>query len=62
MVGDQVMVILSNARLVQQLLDQRTATTSDRPTMHVIDAIAGGLNVPLMRYGMTSLQCNILEF
>ena len=52
-VGNQTMVVLNTPQLVQQLLDQRTATTSDRPTLYIIDVITGGLNVPLMRYGVS---------
>ena len=56
------MVVLNTPQLVQQLLDQRTATTSDRPTLYIIDVITGGLNVPLMRYGMSPWQRKSLAY
>lgn len=62
MVGDQVMVILSNPRLVQELLDHRTATTSDRPPVHILDVISHGLVVPMMRYGLYPSKTYLLQF
>lgn len=56
------MVVLNTPQLVQQLLDQRTVTTSDRPTLYIIDVITGGLNVPLMRYGKSSWQRKSLAY
>ncbi|KAJ7279406.1 cytochrome P450 [Mycena rebaudengoi] len=48
--GSSTVVVLTDAAAVKELMDKRSATTVDRPPMHVADVVAGGLNMVLARY------------
>ncbi|KAJ7898542.1 cytochrome P450 [Mycena olivaceomarginata] len=48
-VGSSTVVVLSDVVAVKELLDKRSATTSDRPPIHLADRITGGLHMVLAR-------------
>ncbi|KAJ7235219.1 cytochrome P450 [Mycena rebaudengoi] len=48
--GSSTVVVLTDAAAVKELMDKRSATTVDRPPMHVGDVVTGGLHMALARY------------
>ncbi|KAJ7445958.1 cytochrome P450 [Mycena galericulata] len=46
-------VVLTDAATVKEIMDKRSATTSDRPSIHMADLVTGGLHLALMHYGDT---------
>ncbi|KAJ7202055.1 cytochrome P450 [Mycena pura] len=48
--GPGTAIVLTDAAAVKELMDKRSATTVDRPPMHIADVVAGGLNMVLARY------------
>ncbi|KAJ7279289.1 cytochrome P450 [Mycena rebaudengoi] len=51
--GSGTMVVLTDAAAVKEIMDIRSATTSDRPPFHVADVVTGGLDMALARYNET---------
>ncbi|KAJ7445959.1 cytochrome P450 [Mycena galericulata] len=51
--GPGTVVVLTDAAAVKEIMDKRSATTSDRPNIHVGDLVTGGLNLGLAHYGDT---------
>ncbi|KAF7328682.1 putative cytochrome P450 [Mycena sanguinolenta] len=51
--GPGTAVVLTNAAAVKELMDKRSGSTVDRPAMHVVDRVTGGLNMGLARYNET---------
>ncbi|KAJ7677806.1 cytochrome P450 [Mycena polygramma] len=49
-IGPGTVVVLTDAAAVKELMDKRSASTVDRPPMHVADVVTGGLNLALARY------------
>ncbi|KAJ7445976.1 cytochrome P450 [Mycena galericulata] len=52
-IGPGTAVVLTDAAAVKELMDKRSATTSDRPSIHVGDLVTGGLSLALAHYGDT---------
>ena len=53
------MVVLNNARSANELLNQRSATTSERQSMQLIKEITGGLTLPAMPYGESTFGSDL---
>ncbi|KAJ7444623.1 cytochrome P450 [Mycena galericulata] len=51
-IGPGTAIVLTDAAAVKEIMDKRSATTSDRPSFHVGDLVTGGLNLGLAHYGM----------
>ncbi|KAJ7763169.1 cytochrome P450 [Mycena maculata] len=51
--GPGTAIVLTDAAAVKELMDKRSATTSDRPPMHIGALVTGGLHLVLARYGDT---------
>ncbi|KAH8093927.1 cytochrome P450 [Cristinia sonorae] len=49
--GPSTMVVVSNPRITNDLMIQRSATTSGRQSMQLVNDITGGLTLPVMPYG-----------
>ncbi len=47
----ETMIVITDCRLVRELLDKRNATTADRPPSAIGDMVTDGLHVALARYG-----------
>ncbi|KAJ7471393.1 cytochrome P450 [Mycena galericulata] len=52
-IGPGTAVVLTDAAAVKEIMDKRSATTSDRPSNHVGDLVTGGLHLGFARYGDT---------
>ncbi|KAF7336322.1 putative cytochrome P450 [Mycena venus] len=52
-VGAGTVVVLTDAAAVRELMDRRSATTADRPPMHVADRTTGGLHMVFARSTQT---------
>ncbi|KAJ7444604.1 cytochrome P450, partial [Mycena galericulata] len=50
-IGPGTVVVLTDAAAVKEIMDKRSATTSDRPSIHMADLVTGGLHLALMHYG-----------
>ncbi|KAF7333382.1 putative cytochrome P450 [Mycena venus] len=48
-VGPSTVVVLTDVAAVKELLEKRSASTSDRPPMHLADLMTGGLHMVLAR-------------
>ncbi|KAF7333337.1 putative cytochrome P450 [Mycena venus] len=48
-VGPSTVVVLTDVAAVKELLDKRSATTGDRPPIHLADCMTGGLQMALAR-------------
>ncbi|KAJ6537374.1 cytochrome P450 [Mycena vulgaris] len=48
-VGPNTIIVLTDIAAVKELLDKRSATTSDRPPIHLADRMTGGLHMVLAR-------------
>uniref|UniRef100_A0A0W0G8B7 Cytochrome p450 n=1 Tax=Moniliophthora roreri TaxID=221103 RepID=A0A0W0G8B7_MONRR len=46
-------VVVNSMEVAAELLDKRGATTADRPKLHMVDKVTGGLNLALCRYSDT---------
>lgn len=49
--GSMTAIVLSSPRVVRELLDIRSASTSDRPSNHFVDITTDGNNLGLAHYG-----------
>ena len=49
--GSTTIVVLTDTAAVKELLDQRSASTADRPPSYMGELVTGGLNIALARYG-----------
>ncbi|KAJ7665797.1 cytochrome P450 [Mycena rosella] len=49
-VGPGTVIVLTDAAAVKELMDKRSATTVDRPPMHLADVVTGGLSMIFARY------------
>ncbi|KAF7303882.1 putative cytochrome P450 [Mycena indigotica] len=49
--GPGTVVVLTDPAAVKELMDKRSSSTADRPSMFVADLVAGGRNMVLARYG-----------
>ncbi|KAF8209631.1 cytochrome P450 [Mycena galopus ATCC 62051] len=52
-VGSGTVVVLTDPAAVRELMDRRSGSTVDRPPMHVVDLVTGGLTMAFGRYGET---------
>ncbi|EIN10090.1 cytochrome P450, partial [Punctularia strigosozonata HHB-11173 SS5] len=50
MLGPGIIVVISSASAVKELLDRRSASTVDRPPMFLAQEVTGGLNMVLARH------------
>ncbi|KII94757.1 hypothetical protein PLICRDRAFT_693091 [Plicaturopsis crispa FD-325 SS-3] len=48
--GSSTVIVISSAAAVKSLIDKRGATTSDRPSSHMVEYVTDGLTVALCRY------------
>lgn len=48
--GSEDVIVLSSAGAMKEVIDKRSATTSDRPTSYLIDQVTNGLNFVFTRY------------
>ncbi|KAJ7916803.1 cytochrome P450 [Mycena leptocephala] len=48
--GSGTAIVLTDAAAVKELMDKRSATTADRPPLHLAEVVAQGLNLVLSRY------------
>lgn len=44
-------IVVSSPRMAKECFEQNGATTSDRPSLHVVNLVYNGLEMPLARYG-----------
>ncbi|KAJ7618065.1 cytochrome P450 [Roridomyces roridus] len=51
--GAGTVIVITCPEIAHQLLEKRSATTADRPSLYVADLVTGGLNMGLIRYGDT---------
>ncbi|EEB91900.1 hypothetical protein MPER_09668, partial [Moniliophthora perniciosa FA553] len=51
--GPGTTVVISSMEAVKELMEKRSATTSDRPRNHMIDKITDGLSLSLVQYSDT---------
>jgi hypothetical protein len=56
MLGSGVMVVLSSAKAVRELMEKRSATTVDRPHSHFVQEATGGLQFGLARFCESSIE------
>lgn len=49
--GTGTAIVLTDPRLVKQLVDKKSSIYSSRPTSHVADLITGGDHLLVMKYG-----------
>ncbi|KAK7019954.1 putative cytochrome P450 [Favolaschia claudopus] len=49
-VGRGTVIVLTDAATVKELMDKRSGSTADRPPMHIVDVVTGGLHMALERY------------
>ncbi|KAJ7613215.1 cytochrome P450 [Roridomyces roridus] len=52
-IGPTTAIVLSDPSIVKDLMERRSATSSDRPRMHIGDVIHGGLNIAFISGGDT---------
>ncbi|KAJ7612206.1 cytochrome P450 [Roridomyces roridus] len=50
-VGPGTVIVVTDPTIVKELLEKRSATTSDRPAMYIVDQITGGFDIAFARYG-----------
>ncbi|KAJ7677849.1 cytochrome P450, partial [Mycena polygramma] len=48
--GSGTAIVLTDAAAVKELMDKRSATTADRPPLHLAEVVTQGLNLVLSRY------------
>ncbi|KAJ6551141.1 cytochrome P450 [Mycena capillaripes] len=48
--GSGTAIVLTDAAAVKELMDRRSATTADRPPLHLAEVVTQGLNLVLSRY------------
>ena len=51
-IASQTVIVLTSPRVIQDFMDRRSASTSDRPAMKLVDLITDGLNPALARNGL----------
>ncbi|KAJ7916802.1 cytochrome P450 [Mycena leptocephala] len=49
--GSGTAVVLTDAAAVKELMDKRSASTADRPPLHLAEVVTQGLSLVLARYG-----------
>ncbi|THH16150.1 hypothetical protein EW146_g4447 [Bondarzewia mesenterica] len=49
-IGAETIIVVSDARIARELIDQKNANTSDRPTNYLATLVTGGNHVALARY------------
>ncbi|KAG7451082.1 cytochrome P450 [Guyanagaster necrorhizus] len=49
-VGPDTAIVITSAVAVKELIDKRSASTTDRPPHYMADVVAGGVNMVLARY------------
>ena len=52
-IASQTVIVLTSPRVIQDFMDRRSASTSDRPAMKLVDLITDGLNPALARNGLS---------
>ncbi|KAJ7633235.1 cytochrome P450 [Roridomyces roridus] len=52
-IGPGTAIVLSDPNIVKVLLEKRSATTSDRPSIYIVKLVTRGLHMGLNRYGET---------
>ncbi|KAK7687147.1 hypothetical protein QCA50_009650 [Cerrena zonata] len=50
-IGSGTAVVISSSKRAKECFEQNGATTSDRPSLHVVEIVYKGLEMPLARYG-----------
>ncbi|KAI0082011.1 hypothetical protein K474DRAFT_1024979 [Panus rudis PR-1116 ss-1] len=47
-IASETAIVLTSPRILRELMDQRSASTNDRPDMKLIDIVTDGFNLGLM--------------
>jgi hypothetical protein len=55
-IGNDTVVVLTDAAAVKELMDKRSSTTVDRPPSYVGELITGGLHIMLARFSYVQLS------
>ncbi|KAJ7604491.1 cytochrome P450 [Roridomyces roridus] len=52
-IGTGTVIVITCPDIANELLEKRSATTADRPSLYAADLVTGGLHIALIRYGDT---------
>jgi hypothetical protein len=55
-IGNDTVVVLTDAAAVKELMDKRSNTTADRPPSYVAELITDGLHMVLARFSCIQLS------
>jgi hypothetical protein len=55
-IGNDTVVVLTDAAAVKELMEKRSSTTADRPPSYVVELITDGLHMALARFSCVQLS------